>query len=132
MKYKYQALSFLFAVGLVISLIISLTPTPVICRPSEGCDTVLSSVYASTFGIKNSYFGLIGFTILLLSSYSHIKNNHHRKKQIIHSGVIIGSAMALYFIYLQITVLKAFCKYCLVVDLSLLIALAIILLYWKK
>ena len=132
MKYKYHVLLGIFILGLVVSLIISFTPTPVICRPNEGCDTVLSSAYASTFGIKNSFIGVIAFTILLIISYSHIKNEHKRKKQIIHSGIIIGSALALYFIYLQITVLKAFCKYCLVVDLSILVALGIIIIYWKK
>lgn len=132
MKYKYYILFGIFILGLIISLIISLTPTPVICRPSEGCDTVLSSVYASTYGIKNSFFGVIAFTIISLITFSHLKNEHKRKKHAIHAGVIIGSAIALYFIYLQITVLKAICKYCLVVDISLLIALGIIILYWKK
>lgn len=132
MKYKYHILLAIFSISLVVSLIISLTPTPIICDPNKGCDVVLNSAYASTFGIKNSYYGIVVFAILSMITYSHIINEHKRKKHFIHTGIIIGSAIALYFIYLQMTVLKAYCKYCLIIDFGFLVGLLIIVSSWKK
>ena len=129
---KYKLLTILFVIALISSIILSLNAAPAFCRPGEGCDIVQTSQYASTFGIKNSYYGVFIFTFLTLISLWHIKIPGKRKKFIIHSAIIIGSIISLYFIYLQKFVLNAWCKYCLVVDISLILALFLIIFIWEK
>ena len=129
---KYKILLILFVLALASSLILSLAPLSEICDPGKGCDVVQHSSYSSLFGIKNSHYGVAVFTLAILLIFSHIKNPTEKKKNLIHVIVIIGSLVALYFIYLQQFVLTAFCKYCMVVDVSMLAALSIIIFNWKK
>lgn len=129
---KYQIILFIFIIGLISSLLISFTPSPTICNPGEGCDTVLTSPYAYTLGIKNSYYGIAIFTLLSFVTLFHIQKPNKKTKYLIHLSMIIGSLIALYFIYLQYFVIKAYCKYCLVVDISLLIGLIIVIFNWRK
>ena len=132
MKYKYQILLGIFIISLIGSMLISFTPTPAICNPNEGCDTVLTSKYAYTFNIKNSYYGTLIFGFLSILTFSHIKKPHHHKKHAIHLSTIIGGIIALYLIYLQYAILKSWCKYCLIIDSSLILGGLIVLFTWKK
>ncbi len=132
MKYKYQILLALFLIALGSSLIMSVFPVSEICDPGEGCDVVQHSSYASTFGIKNNYFGIGIFLTVIFLIFSHIKNPTKRKRNLIHAAVILGSLVALYFLFLQEFVLNAYCKYCVAVDLSFLAALVLIIFKWKE
>ncbi len=129
---KYYILIFLFGISFISSLIISLTPTSIICDPGKGCDVVQNSHYAYTFGIKNSHYGVAIFTFLIGLTWLQIKNPALIKKRIINLGIITGSLISLWFIYLQAFVLNAWCKYCLVSDISLILALALIIIWRDK
>ena len=129
MKHKYKIFWVIFSLSLVISAILATQSTPPIC--TGGCDTVTTSKYAYTFGIKNSIYGTFIFLILSAITYSHIKNPSRNKKIIINLGIIFGSAISVYFIYLQHFVLKSYCKYCLVVDIGLVISLIVLLISLK-
>jgi uncharacterized membrane protein len=126
---KYKSLTIIFIIAFLSSLILSLQPVPTIC--TGGCDTVQTSPYAYTFGIKNSYFGVAIFAILTIVAMHHMKKPHQHKKKLVHLSVIIGSMVAAYFIYLQVFVLKAYCTYCMVVDIAVLVGLAIVIWKWK-
>ena len=128
---KYKLLLVIFIIGLIGSLLISLTPTSKICSPNEGCDAVLNSKYAETFGVRNSHYGIIIFTAISLITLFHLKNPSNKKRKIIHLAIIFGALIASYLIYLQYHTLNSYCKYCLVVDTSLIIGLLIVLLTWK-
>lgn len=130
----YSILLILFLISLGSSLVISTQPISAYCDPGSGCDIVQHSSYASTFGIKNSHFGIIGFSLLSIITYLQIKSPSKQKKQFIYLGILISSLIAIYFIYLQEFVLNAYCKYCMVVDISMLLALGIIIydVKWKK
>jgi len=130
MKLKYYLLIFLFLISLTSSLILTFKQSPPICE--GGCDLVQTSQYAYTLGLKNSIVGIFAFALLLITSYLEIINPSKKKRTIIHVGILIGAAIALYFLYLQIFVLKSLCAYCLVVDISMIIALAIAISLWKK
>ena len=132
MKHKYKILLALFLIAFVSSLILSLVPVSQICDPGKGCDVVQHSKYNYTFGIKNSYFGVAIFALGVFLIFSHIHHPTKIKKNLIHLAVITGVIIALYFIYLQSFVLNAYCKYCMIVDLSLLAALILIIFKWKE
>jgi uncharacterized membrane protein len=128
---KYKLLLALFLISLASSLVLSLVPTSQICDPGEGCDVIQHSTYNFTFGIKNSHFGVAIFALSSLLIFWHIKNPTKKKKNLIHLAVIIGSIIALYYIYLQGFLLNAFCRYCMIVDLSMLAALVLTIIKWR-
>ncbi len=129
---KYIVLLIVFILCFIASAILSFIPPEEACGGSEtGCYIINTSKYAGTIGIKNCYFGLIAFSILIILTIYHILKPKKYKKQLILIGLIIGSVFALYFIYLQLIVIKACCQYCMVVDIGTLLGLAIAL-FWKE
>ena len=118
--------------SLASSLLLSFAPQETICNLNEGCSVVQNSSYSYTFGIKNSHYGILIFTILSIITFSQIKKNNKLKEQIIHASILIGALIAMYFIYIQAFVLNAWCKYCMVVDISLIFALIILGFTYKK
>jgi len=92
---------------------------------------VQTSKYAYTFGIKNSWYGVGIFTILILMVINYKAEKNIKIRNAIHTGLIIGSLIAIYFLYLQAYVLKSYCTYCLIVDLGLLVAMGITFWKWK-
>ena len=129
---KYKILLILFLITLVISIVLSSLPVSQICDPAKGCDVVQHSSYSTIFGIKNSYFGIVIFSIGFLLIYSQIKRPTIKKRNLIHIMVILGSLGALYLIYVQKFILSAYCKYCIAIDISLLLALLVVIFNWKK
>lgn len=90
------------------------------------CNIVNTSKYEKTFGIKNAHLGLIAFPILSLLAFFELRKSRKYQKKLLHLGIIVGSIFAIYFLYIQFFVLKALCKYCLVVDIGVLISLGLI------
>ena len=132
MKPLYHILFSIFLISLIISSVITFTPTPAICDPNEGCDAVLTSSYAETLGVKNSAIGMIAFGILTIITLLQIRNKSHKKRNFIFLGIVIGSLIALYFIFIQAFILKVWCKYCMVVDIGMIISLGLIAISKKE
>ncbi len=133
-RYKYQILLILSLIALTSSLILSFSPASEVCVIGEtggGCSAVHNSHYNYTLGVQNSHYGVAIFLILSIMIYSQIKNPTKNKRNYIHTAIILGSVIALYFLYIQQFVLRDYCTYCLIVDASLLISLLIIAKYWK-
>jgi len=83
-------------------------------------------------GIKNSTYGVVIFSFLILITLLQMKNPGVNKRRVIHLALIIGAAISAYFIYLQAFVISSWCKYCLVVDIGLIIGLGVALKSWKE
>ncbi|RMD45775.1 vitamin K epoxide reductase family protein [Candidatus Pacearchaeota archaeon] len=135
---KYRILLIVFSVCLVASAILSVIPPSNVCGANNsGCSIVNNSKYGKTFGVRNSYWGIFAFTVLISLTISQLVKPNKKKENFIALGIILGSIVAIYFIYLQLFVIKAYCKYCMVVDIGILFALAIIVvdrlfqLRWK-
>jgi uncharacterized membrane protein len=128
---KYKILFWLFIISLASSAIISFAPVGTFCEIGGGCDLVNGSKYGEFFGIKNSHYGIIIFLILSYITFMHLKKPNEERKRVIFWAVIIGSIIVLYFLYLQQFVINAWCKYCLIVDISMIIAI-LILLFMKE
>ena len=130
---KYKILLVLFVVSLISSLTLSLVPKTAneFCSIEEwGCDTLQDSSYNYTFGIYNSYFGIPIFSFLSVLTFFQMKKPSRKKRNLINLSVVFGFLVALYFLYLQRYVLLAYCKYCLVVDLSMVIAFGVVVWKW--
>ena len=129
---RYQIILALFIVSLISSIILAVKPVSEICDVSSGCQAVYFSGYSSFLGVQNSYYGVVIFSLLILLLISNFINPTQNKKALVNLSIIIGSIVALYFLYLQNFVLEAFCKYCLIVDFSLLICLILIIPELKR
>lgn len=91
------------------------------CTIAKGCETVLTSQYASFYGVPIALFGSLFFIalifLLLLGFLRYFK-----------LLTLAGVAVSIFLFYTQAFVLHAFCQYCL---LSEAIILAIFILSFK-
>jgi len=131
MRYKYYILLALFLISLAASIILSFVPVQDVCNVREECYTVYNSSYSSILGIKNSYLGVVLFTAGIIFISLQIRNPSILKRNLIRIMTVIGASIAVFFLIIQFFVLKAYCQYCLIVDLSMLAALVTLFVYWK-
>ncbi len=130
-KAKYTIILTIFLIAFICSGILTFVSVEEACGGIQTtCYAVQTSQYESTFGIKNAHMGLIAFSIMAILVFLQIKQPTKHKKQIIIAGIIGGTIFALYFLYIQFFVIDALCKYCMVIDVGMLINLGIIT-FWK-
>jgi len=125
---KYKTLLIIFIVAFLSSAMLAWNSS---CA-EDSCELNPESKYFVPAKTTNGYIGMAIFLFMTLITHSHIKHPTKNKKNIIHTGVIIGAIIALYFLYIQQFILQAYCKYCLVVDFGILIAFTIAILTWKN
>lgn len=122
---KYIFLTILFVICFICSAILIINSFTTLCEID--CE---DNDYKETFGIDNGWYGGIIFLVLgILSILQSLKQTKIRKK-IINLGIIIGSFISIYFLYLQQFVLKKYCVYCLIIDFSILVCLGTII-FWR-
>ena len=127
---KNKILLIIFIISLISSIIILSTVygNSSFCEPSGGCNSVQNSKYGYLFGISNSIYGIFIFLTLSIITFSQIKKPTKNKQLLIKYAVTIGFIIAIYFIFLQIFILKALCRYCLVIDFSMILAFFLVIL----
>jgi uncharacterized membrane protein len=94
--------------------------------PIDGCNTVANSPYARIFGVPLGYFGLIFylymFALAALLAFDPFSRGL-RLGALLYAA--LGVSSLIYFMYIEFTLIHAFCIYCLisaVLTLLLLIA----------
>src|SRR3989344_2671965 len=70
------------------------------CTVVSGCETVLTSPYATVFGIPDALFGAIFYLIILIKPSRLL--------------ALLGFLASLILLYLQLFVIRALCLYCLI------------------
>lgn len=90
--------------------------------PTDGCDRVLNSAYATVFGLPLSLYGGLAYLVVLglalAPRFVPIDRKEQRTKIESQTGfllLILGTAMAVfssYLVYLLLTEIHAFCPYC--------------------
>ena len=87
--------------------------------PINGCNEVASSPYARIFNLPVGYFGVVYYLYMLclaaLLAYDPFSRGL-RLAALIYSAIGVG--FSIYFSYLQVTFIHAFCIYCLVSAIS--------------
>lgn len=99
------------------------------------CNKVQNSAYGKSFGLDNAFYGMIGFTIMLILSVLQFRADNKLRRILVLLGSFIAGVMAIWFLYIQMYILKSYCVFCVIVDcLSILmLALAIFLsLYYLR
>jgi len=99
----------------------TITRRPVRCLffPQAWCDRVQFSKRSKTFGVPNSILGFILYAAIFgfaLSTYAG-----STPFLVVQTLITLGFLFALYFTYVQWFILRAFCTWCVVSALNLLI-----------
>lgn len=101
------------------------------CTIVKGCEAVTTSQYATIGGVSVALIGAIYYLIVLIISVAIIESRNDRLKKFLTRFSIIGLLASIWFIYLQLFVIKALCLYCLVSAFSST-AIFITALFLKK
>lgn len=137
------AIATIGAVGTGYLTVVKLTQGTAAC-PTNGCDVVLSSPYATVFGLPLTLFGFLGYLSMIVFAVAPLFVNSPEQKKLRSNlekltGLLLfagGTAMMVfsgYLMYLLAFVIKAVCIYC-VASASLstsLFVLALIGLEWE-
>ncbi|MBI3045954.1 MAG: vitamin K epoxide reductase family protein [Candidatus Harrisonbacteria bacterium] len=99
---------------------------PVICSIIEGCDKVTASIYSTLGGIPVALLGVFYYFLILFLVIWYLWNGNKKHFSGLMRISIVGFLASLWFVYLQVFVIKAICLYCMV---SALTATAIFLLF---
>ena len=96
---------------------------PLWCPPPiSGCNEVASSPYARIFDLPVGYFGVIYylymFCLAALLAFDPFSRGL-RVGAILYTA--LGVCFSIYFIYLQVNYIRAFCVYCLVSAITTLV-----------
>ena len=102
------------------------------CGPLHGCETVALSEYSRIGGIPVAVFGVILSLVLLSLAIAWWRTNLHTML-LAHYGLsLAGVVFEVYFLYLQIAVIRAVCIWCTSYGLSLLLRFVIALVVWLR
>ena len=98
--------------------------TPLICniQSLSGCNTVAESEYSRFFGIPLAQYGVLFYSILFVLSALELAIFNRLLRRILQGVSLVGIIASLYFTFVQIFFIGAFCIYCLA---SAVIALSI-------
>lgn len=103
-----------------------ITAEPVPCNLVAGCETVLTSQYATISDIPLAAFGaaayFVAFSLAILAAYGN-----RLTWTLFGIQVTLMAAFTLWLLYLQAYVIEAFCQFCL---LSALTTFLMFLIYW--
>jgi uncharacterized membrane protein len=79
-----------------------------------GCETVLTSSYATLAGFPISLLGALFYLSMITVAFILRKNNNRLLQKYVLASSTGAFVFSLYLFYLQAQVLGAFCQYCLV------------------
>jgi len=96
-----------------------------LCTIGSSCDGVQNSIYGTLLGIKLAWFGVACFSILLILFL--IARVNKKMYWMFFLASIIGALLAVYFIALQVFVLKQICMECVVIDGMAILMLVIVI-----
>lgn len=110
------------AMGTVYLTVVKLTQGTAAC-PTNGCDEVLSSPYATVFGLPLTLFGFLGYLSMIVFAVAPLLVNSPEQKKLRSNlekltGLLLfvgGTAMMVfsgYLMYLLAFVIKTICIYC--------------------
>jgi uncharacterized membrane protein len=128
-------LAVLDLVGLAIASYLSIVEVgggvPV-CGPLHGCETVAQSEYSRIGGVPVAVYGVALSLILLTLAIAWWRTNLYGLL-LAHYGLsLAGVIFEIYFMYIQIAVIRAVCVWCTSYGLSLILRFVIALAVWLR
>jgi uncharacterized membrane protein len=128
-------LAFLDAIGLAIASYLAsveLAGELPYCGALHGCEQVALSEYSRIGGIPVAVFGVI-LSLLLLTLALIWRRTNFYGLLLAHYGLsLAGVIFEVYFLYMQVVVIKAVCVWCASYGLSLVARFVIALIVWIR
>ncbi len=113
--------------------------TPLICNIQNlsGCNLVAQSAYSRLFGIPLAEYGVFFYSVLFILAALELALFDRFLRRLLQIAAVFGFISSLYFTFLQIFVINAFCIYCFASALIELVVLVFASLIepvsgWKK
>jgi uncharacterized membrane protein len=96
----------------------------VVSAPINGCNEVANSPYARIFDLPVGYFGVVYYLYMFLLAALLAFDPFSRALRVAAIAyAAIGVCFSIYFMYLQISFIHAFCIYCLISGVTTLLLL---------
>lgn len=103
-----------------------------VCGPLKGCETVALSEYSRIGGVPVAVYG-VGLSLILFSLAIAWWRTNLYGLLLAHYGLsLAGVIFEVYFMYIQIAVIKAVCVWCTSYGLSLILRFVIALVVWLR
>jgi uncharacterized membrane protein len=103
-----------------------------VCGPLKGCEEVARSEYSRIAGVPVAVFG-VGLSLLLLTLALEWWRTDYRALLLAHYGLsLAGVLFEVYFLYLQVVVIRAVCVWCTTYGLSLILRFVIAAVIWVR
>lgn len=99
-----------------------LSGTPLLCNIQNlsGCNVVATSQYSHIFGIPLAEFGVLFFSVIFILAALELVIFDQLLRRALQAVSLVGLISSLYFTFVQIFLIGAFCIYCLASALSTL------------
>lgn len=88
--------------------------TPVACSIFEGCEKVLTSQYATIYGIPVALLGVFYYLTIFILTILYWDTGKAQFLQFAAYLTIAGFLASLWFVYLQLFVIGSICIYCII------------------
>jgi len=93
--------------------------------PINGCNEVANSPYARLFDVPVGYFGIVYYlSIFALAVLMELHSSSRALRIGVPLYAALGVSFSIYFFYVQVSYIHAFCIYCLVSAVTTLMLLA--------
>jgi len=87
---------------------------PLNCSVFEGCELVTTSQYATIFGIPVALLGAFYYLLISILSFMYLDAKASFVPRILPPLTLIGFLSSIWFVYLQLFVIRAICIYCMI------------------
>ena len=84
------------------------------CSILGGCDTVTKSAYASIAGVPIALLGALFYLTVLILVIYYLDSAKSKIWTYLFFITLIGFLFSIYFVFLQVFIIKALCLYCLI------------------
>lgn len=102
------------------------------CGPLHGCETVAQSQYAWIGGIPVAVYGVVLSLVLLALAIAWIRTDRNGLLDAHYGLSLVGVIFEIYFLTLQVFVIKAVCVWCTAYGLSLIARFLVALVIWIR
>lgn len=116
MNYIVLLFSILGFISALIIYINNQKKNPHMCPRKGGCNLVTKGKYSRLFGFQNDILGMMYYTSLIV--LIPFINIDYEVLTFVRTLSIFGFVFSIYFIYLQMKVIKSWCMWCVISAIS--------------
>jgi len=102
------------------------------CTITQGCETVLTSKFATVLGVPIALLGSLFYSLIIAACLILYHNSNKIFLNAIFFIAATGAIVSLVLFYIQFAIIKSFCQYCILSELTSLSIFFLSYLLFKK